>query len=69
MKFILYGKTDCKHCEEAKVEIRKFLEQLPDSYHGEIFDIFFIDDSGKEIFIGGNIEVKEFITKIKDQYF
>ena len=27
------------------------------------------DDSGKEIFIGGNIEVKEFITKIKDQYF
>ena len=99
MKFILYGKTDCKHCEEAKVEIRTFLEQLPDSYHGEIFDIFyinneedkdvavrrvlatgnppprtvpitfFIDDSGKEIFIGGNTEVKEFITKIKDQYF
>ena len=99
MKFILYGKTDCKHCEEAKVEIRKFLEQLPDSYHGERFDIFyinneedkdvavrrvlatgnppprtvpitfFIDDSGKEIFIGGNTEVKEFITKIKDQYF
>ena len=44
MKFILYGKTDCKHCEEAKVEIRKFLEQLPDSYHGEIFDIFYINN-------------------------